>query len=59
MDCEIFVCRSLTLMNHLVREGFDCKKVKPDNKNSKYVVFCFEDTIELRECLDGYFKNLK
>ena len=57
MQEDIFVCRGLNLMNYLVREGFDCKKVKKDNKNPDYVVFCFADTKELRKSLDKYFKQ--
>ena len=57
MQEDIFVCRGLNLMNYLVREGFDCKKVKKDNKNPDYVVFCFADTKELRDSLDRYFKQ--
>lgn len=57
MNREIFVCKGLKLMNYLVRKGFDCIKVKQDNQNSRMVVFCFEDTEDLRETLNTYFNS--
>ena len=54
----IFVCKSLRLLNYLVRNGFNCIKARPDRENSRFIVFIFDDCRELRNCLDRYDKNL-
>ena len=56
MEGKIYIIKTLRMMNYLVRNGFDCKKVKRDKFNTEKVVFCFEDTRELRQALNNYKK---
>lgn len=43
-----YVVKSLRLANHLVRAGFDIKKVDDSIANSSFKVFLFEDSARLR-----------
>ena len=51
---NIFVCKTLRLMNYLVKSGFDCKKVRPDRQDNNFIVFVFENSMALQECLKKY-----
>lgn len=55
----MFVCKTLRLLNYLVRNGFDCIKVRPDRENTKFTVFIFDDSKQLRNCLDKYNNELR
>lgn len=55
MKQKIKVVHSLQLMMHLVRNGFNIIKVddayaKQGEDKSKYKVFLFDNTPELKEC---------
>ncbi|WP_227018232.1 DUF5659 domain-containing protein [Sinanaerobacter chloroacetimidivorans] len=45
------VIHSLSMANHLVRNGFDIKKVDNSEKNNKLKVFLFYDSPELRQAM--------
>lgn len=53
----MYIAKTLRLMNFLVRNGFDCKKIERDRYNVNKVVFAFEDSIELRKALTDYKNN--
>ena len=57
MENNIFVCKTLRLMNYLVKNGFDCKKVRRDRYDNDYIVFVFENSTSLQECLSKYNKQ--
>ena len=51
---HFYIAKTLRMMNYLVRQGFDCIKVKTDRNNPKFKIFIFEDSEELRNCLKHY-----
>ena len=54
----MYICKTLRLMNYLVREGFDCVDIEEDRYKADYVVFKFVDSKELRRAVDKYYKLL-
>lgn len=50
----MYIVKTLRMMNFLVREGFDCIKIKHDLYNPGKVVFAFEDSPKLRSVLHKY-----
>lgn len=52
-----YVCRSMRLLTYLLKKGYIYIRVDKDRKNPKYHVWLFEDTPELREEIDRYYKN--
>lgn len=53
----MYIVKTLRQMQYLVRNGFDCKKIEKSLKDSERVVFCFEKTDELLECMREYFRQ--
>lgn len=53
-DLKMYIAKTLRMMNFLVREGFDCIKIKHDLYNPGKVVFAFEDSPKLRSVLHKY-----
>lgn len=53
---NFYIIKSIRMMTHLIREGFDLYKVIDDDKNPHYKVFLFEDTEELRNAMQLYSK---
>lgn len=45
---------SLSMVNHLVRSGFDIVKVSDNERDSKYKKFLFYDNFKLRESMSSY-----
>lgn len=52
----MYIAKTLRMLNYLVRNGFDCKKIEKDRYNKDKVVFAFVDCAELRQALDNYKK---
>ncbi|MDG6877323.1 DUF5659 domain-containing protein [Clostridium perfringens] len=53
----MYIVKTLRQMQYLVRNGFDCKKIEKSLKDSERVVFAFEKTDELLECMREYFRQ--
>lgn len=53
---KCYVVKSIGLMQHLVRKGFDVVNVVDDVKNPKYKVFCFVDCNELQKSIAEFNK---
>lgn len=49
-----YVIQSLSMANHLVRSGFDIKKVSDNEVNPKFKVFLFSDSSGLREAMSDF-----
>ena len=50
---KLFISKTLRLTNYLAKK-FDIIKIIDDKDNSRFKVFCFEDSQELREYLAEY-----
>ena len=50
---KLFVSETLRMTNYVAKK-FDILKLGTDRDNSRFKVFLFEDTPELREYLKGY-----
>lgn len=48
-----YIAKTLRMMNFLCKK-YDVKRVIPDKDNSRYSVFLFEDSEELRDYLGEY-----
>ena len=46
-ESNVFVCKSILLMEYLVRQGFHLRKVRDSERSPKYKVFVFDSTPEL------------
>lgn len=55
----MYIVKTLRQMQYLVRNGFDCKKIEKSLKDSERVVFAFEKTDELLECMREYFRQVE
>lgn len=49
-----YVIYSLSMMNYLVRSGFDVVKVSDSTRNPKIKVFLFMDTPQLQETMKEF-----
>ena len=54
-----YVIKSLSMMQYLVREGFNILKVENANDNPKLKVFLFEDNKRLRKAMTTYTNSRK
>ncbi len=52
---DMYIARSLDLVNWLCQRGFRLLKVEDSEKNPKYKVFLFRETKALHECADEWF----
>ena len=48
-----YIAKTLRMMNFLCKK-YDVKRVIPDKDNSRFNVFLFDDSTELREYLSEY-----
>lgn len=53
----MYIVKTLRQLNWLCSHGFECKKVEKSLKDSERVVFAFEKTDELLECMREYFRQ--
>ncbi|MDG6891186.1 DUF5659 domain-containing protein [Clostridium perfringens] len=53
----MFIVKTLRQLNFLCNHGFECKKVEKSLHDPDRVVFCFERTDELLECMGEYFRQ--
>lgn len=51
---QMYIVRSLALTNWLCSQGYQILKVEDSEKNSKFKVFLFEDTRQLRDSILRY-----
>lgn len=56
---KYYRCYRMRLMSYLTSKGFKFLWTEPDLKNSKYILWIYEDTPELRQVLDVYFDELR
>ena len=56
-DDEIFVAKSLALMNYLCNRGYQCFKVRDSEDNPEYKVFYFKSTPELELLAEQFIIN--
>ncbi|MDK0617127.1 DUF5659 domain-containing protein [Clostridium perfringens] len=54
----MYIVKTLRQLNWLCNHGFEVKKIERSIKNSDRVVFCFEKTDELLECMKEYFEQI-
>lgn len=50
----IYVVKTMRLNNYLSNLGFRMIRPQKDKNNDKFVVFLYEDTIELRAAISAY-----
>lgn len=53
---KCYVVKSISLMQYLVRKGYDVINVVDDVKNPKYKVFCFADCVDLQKSIAEFKK---
>lgn len=53
----MYIVKTLRQMNWLCNRGFQVKKIEKSIKNDNRVVFAFDKTNELLECIKEYFKE--
>lgn len=53
----MYIVKTLIQMNWLCNRGFQVKKIEKSIKNDNRVVFAFDKTNELLECIKEYFKE--
>ena len=57
MNNNIYVCKRMRLLSWLTERGFEAIRSQVDIYNPKYRVFLFEDSPELRKCVDDYYSQ--
>lgn len=55
---KAYVCRRLRLFTYLTEKGFFPYQMRADKHNSKFNVWLFIDTPELREVIEEYYSTL-
>lgn len=56
-DMDMYVVKSLELMNWLCHRGFTVRKVLDNDKYPQYKVFLFEDSEEIRKAVGEYVRG--
>lgn len=56
---DFYIVRSLTMMNYLVRSGYDVMKVEDSIDNPKFKVFMFEKTPQLEKSMGIFLSSRK
>ena len=59
MENEKFVVYNQSCMGFLVMNGFKLLSTERNKKDKKYLVFYFNKSQKLIDCMDFYFKNEK
>lgn len=55
---KTYTCRRLRLFTYLKKAGFDEEYSRPDIKNTKFLVWVFKDSKELRDKVEEYYDNV-
>lgn len=55
---QMYIIRSLSMANHLVRNGHDILKVEDSEKDSRFKVFLFEDSAALHNTMKQFHKGV-
>lgn len=50
-----YICRKYRLWRWLEERGFHCKETLPDNKNPNMIVWIYDYTDKLRNCIEDYY----
>lgn len=56
---NVYIIRSLSMANYLIRNGHDMIKVEDSEKDPKLKVFLFEDTPALRKTMKQFRRSDK
>jgi hypothetical protein len=56
---EMYIVRSISLVNYLCQRGFRLLKAEDSNGDAKYKVFMFEDCPEIRDTVAAYLSIRK
>lgn len=55
---SLYTCKRMRLLQHLKENNFLPVMTVPDCNNPKYNVWKFENSPELEDCIESYFRNL-
>lgn len=55
----MYVVRSVALVNWLCQRGYTLLKAEDSKMDSKYKVFMFEDSEQLRQCVADFLSTRK
>ena len=50
----MYVIKTLSMVNYLIENGFDIKKVDRNVYDRTKLIFLFEDTFGLRQCMNKF-----
>ena len=56
---DMYIVRSLSMTNYLVRHGYDIMKVEDSNDNPRFKVFLFEKTPEFERSVGVFLSKRK
>lgn len=54
-----YICKRLRMLSYLRERGFEAIGTMPDIENPNYNVWIFDNSPELEQAIDGYFRALK
>lgn len=54
MSQKIFECYSLRLAMYLINQGFTVIRLRPDSKNSRNMVYIFNETPAIRKAVKSF-----
>lgn len=57
-NINVYVCRRIRLFEALTNAGFVPFGTRPDRNNSKYMVWLFLDSPELRKEIEKFYSKL-
>lgn len=58
-NSDVYVAKTLSLMNYLTGLGYYCFKVRDDEKNPEFKIFYFRRTKELERLADEFIAKKK
>lgn len=53
----MYVIRNVNMANYLLKNGYQIAKIDIDNIDKRRLVFLFDDSSELRNCMSLFTKN--
>jgi len=54
---DVFVAKSLKLMNYLIMNGYPCIKVRDDDYNKQFKVFYFKWSRDLQKLANDFIRK--